>query len=105
MAKQAIYLLQFNSEVLFPSKNIKTLWQMLWNRCRAELRDPPEPYATVRRRIISDGKYVHVPLPGWTYQIIARELLHKSVQTRLPLNEYQKSLNESDLSKIGNTLP
>lgn len=100
MAKEIIYLLQFNSEVLFPCRNIQTLWQMLYNRCKAEDKTTPDPYATVRRRIIADGKYVHVPAPGWEYRIIRRDLLKKTVQTRLPLNEYQKQLNDSDLSKI-----
>jgi hypothetical protein len=80
-----IYLLQFNSEVLFPSKNIKTLHDVMCRRCAAEGRDLPEAYATVRRRIIADGVYKHVPLPGWEYKIIRRDLLHKPIQRKLPL--------------------
>ncbi len=102
---KTIYLLQFNSEVLFPSHNIQTLWQMLWNRCKAETREAPLPYATVRRRIIADGQYIHTPLPGWTYKIIKRDLLRKPVQRRLPLNDYQKELSESVLYDIGKKLP
>jgi len=77
------YILQFNGEVLWPSHNVKTLWHVLYNRCKAEVRDLPEPYATVRRRILADGKYIHSPLPGWTYQIIRRDMLLKPGQRRI----------------------
>lgn len=80
---QVTYILMFNAEVLWPSHNIATLWHVLYNRCKAETREAPEPYATVRRRIMADGLYKHTPLPGWEYKIIRRDMLHKPGQRKL----------------------
>ena len=83
--ESTVYLLTFNSETLFASKNITVLWNTMSIRCATEHRDQPEPYHTVRRRILAEGKYTHEPQPGWRYQIIERQLLRKPVQRKLDL--------------------
>jgi hypothetical protein len=94
------YILSFNSEVLWPSFNIKTLWAVMVRRCKQEGRDLPDSYDNVRRLIIVNGFYKHIPLPGWQYKIERRDLLKKSVQQKLPLNKYQQELSQTDLSKL-----
>jgi len=84
---EEVYLLQFNAETLFASRNITVLWHSLYNRCRSDAQRQPEPYHTVRRRILAEGKYVHEPVLGYKYQIISRQLIHKPVQHRLGLFE------------------
>jgi hypothetical protein len=88
------YILQFNGEVLWPSHNVATLWHVLCNRCKLEGRDAPEPYQTVRRRIIAEGIYKHVPLPGWEYKIVQRDMLRKPGQRKLPF-EKETSVKQS----------
>jgi len=69
-------------------------------RCKQEGRDLPDSYDNVRRLIIVNGFYKHIPLPGWQYKIERRDLLKKSVQQKLPLNKYQQELSQTDLSKL-----
>lgn len=80
-----VYLLQFNSETLFASKNITVLLASMVNRCKADLMQHPDNYTKVRRLILAEGKYVHEPRPGWKYLIIERQLIRKPVQHRLGL--------------------
>ena len=82
---EEVYLLMFNSETLFASRNITVLHTSLFNRCKADGQRIPEAYYTVRRRILAEGKYVHEPVLGYKYQIILRQLIHKPVQHRLGL--------------------
>lgn len=84
MATRTTYILSFNTEVLFPSYNIHTLWLVMFRRIEQEGGTPCETYATVRRRIIADGKYSHSSRPGWSYTIVQRDLLKKSIQHKLP---------------------
>lgn len=85
MAKQLTYILSFNTEVLFPSYNIQTLWLVMYRRIEQEGGTPCEPYATVRRRINAEGKYTHSSRPGWSYSIVCRDMLKKSVQYKLSI--------------------
>lgn len=88
MPKPIVYLLCFNTEVLFPSMNITTLWQVLRKRCEQDNMPIPTEYHTVRRRIVKTGKYEHEPRQGWKYVIIQRELLRKQpAQAKLPFND------------------
>lgn len=80
-----VYILQFNDEVLFASKNLTVLHTAMWNRCHADKMEHPLPYATARRRILAEGKYVHEPRRGWVYRIIERQLIRKPIQHRLGL--------------------
>jgi len=79
----SVFILQFNGEPLFPSKNITVLWHVMYNRCSADRMHLPLPYATVRRRLVTHGEYIHEPRPGWTYRIIERQLLKKPVQHKI----------------------
>jgi len=99
--EQLTYILQFNDEVLYPSKNLKTIWQVMYNRCSREHVQVPDSYAVVRRRVLADGKYIHNSNPGWIYKIVQRNLLKKTAQLRMPLNQYQAELQKSDLTKVG----
>ena len=72
-----IYILSFNGATLYVSKNVKTLWAVLWARCTNEKREHPDQYATVRRSILKTGAYSHTPLAGWNYIIEKREMLKK----------------------------
>lgn len=78
-------MLLFNAEVLFASKNITVLLQSMHNRCEADQQDIPLPYATVRRKILADGKYSHKAGPGYNYHIVERKLIRKPVQHRIGL--------------------
>lgn len=80
-----VYLLQFNDEVLFASKSLTVLHHAMFNRCTLDKMEHPLPYATARRRILAEGKYVHEPRRGWVYQIIERQLVRKPIQRRLDL--------------------
>ena len=80
-----VYILTFNSEVLFASKNLTVLWHAMYNRCKADNMEPPLAYATARRRIMAEGKYIHEPRKGWEYRIIERQLIRKPVQHKLGL--------------------
>lgn len=82
-----VYLLTFNREPLFASRNITVLWHAITNRCHTDKLEMPLPYATVRRRIMAEGKYIHEPRPGWRYEIIIRTLVKKSIQTRMRLEQ------------------
>lgn len=86
MSSKVTYILSFNTEVLFPSYNIHTLHLVMCRRIAQEGGTMCEPYATVRRRILADGKYVHSSRPGWQYAIVQREMLKKSVQHKLPFD-------------------
>ena len=85
MPKEEVYLLTFNSEVLFASKNITVLWMSLYRRCEHDRLETPIPYATVRRRIIEKGFYIHEPRKGWEYRILIRTLIRKPVQRQIGL--------------------
>lgn len=80
-----VYLLMFNYETMFASKNITVLWHSMYNRCVGDRHLLPEPYATVRRRILAENKYTHQAAPGIVYHIIERQLIRKAVQRKLDL--------------------
>lgn len=80
-----VYLLQFNESTLFATKNITVAYHTIYNRCKADKHSLPEPYATVRRRLLAENKYVHEPALGYKYQIIERAFLKKPVQHRIDL--------------------
>ena len=83
--KSQVYLLLFNAEVLFASKNITVLLQSMYNRCEMDNLQLPLPYATVRRAILKDGKYSHCGSPGYNYHIVERQLIRKPIQHRIGL--------------------
>lgn len=80
-----VYLLQFNSETLFASVNLTVLWNSMYNKCAQDKFKLPDPYATARRRILAEGKYVHEPVLGYKYQIIERQLIRKPIQRKMDL--------------------
>jgi hypothetical protein len=80
-----VYLLQFNDSTLFATKNITVAYHTMWNRCTADKHRVPEPYATVRRRLLAENKYVHEPALGYKYQIIQRAFLKKPIQHKIDL--------------------
>ena len=80
-----VYLLQFNSETLFASKNLTVLWHSMCIRAQHDVQELPLPYATVRRRILAEGKYIFEPRPGWQYKIIERQLIRKPIQRKMDL--------------------
>ena len=83
--KEQVLILLFNTEVLFPSRNLTVLLESMKNRCLNDNHQLPLNYATVRRAILKDGKYSHCASPGYNYHIIERQLLHKPVQRRIDL--------------------
>jgi hypothetical protein len=80
-----VYLLTFNAETLFASKNLTVLHHSMCRRCQLDNMDLPLAYATVRRRILAEGKYIHEPRKGWEYRIIERTLIRKPIQHRIGL--------------------
>ena len=72
----------------------------MYNRCSREHIRVPDGYHTVRRVILKDGQYLHDGNPGWIYKIVQRNLLKKTAQLLIPLNEYQAQLQKSDLTKV-----
>ena len=80
-----VYLLMFNGETMFASKNITVLWHSMYNRCVGDRHQLPEAYATVRRRILAENKYSHQAAPGIVYHIIERQLIRKPIQRKLDL--------------------
>jgi hypothetical protein len=80
-----LYVLQFNDSVLFGSKNLTVLYRSICNKCAADHHRMPEPYATCRRRLLAENKYVHEPALGYRYQIIERALIKKPIQHRMDL--------------------
>ncbi len=78
-----VYILLFNSEVMFASKTITVLHASVLNQCQANKHALPEPYATVRRRILADSKYSHMAAPGYNFHIVVRSFLRKPIQHRL----------------------
>lgn len=80
-----VYLIQFNESVLFATKNITVAYHTIYNKCQADKHRLPEPYATVRRRLLAENKYVHEPALGYRYMIIERALIKKPIQRRLDL--------------------
>lgn len=55
-------------------------------------------YHTVRRAIIKDGKYSFSAKNGFNYHIIARHLLQKPVQRKLPIEWEPTSPDELPLT-------
>lgn len=85
MQPREIFILQFNSETLYGSHNLTVLYRTICNRCHSDRHRMPEPYATVRRRLLAENKYIHEPVPGYAYKIIERQLIKKPIQQRLSL--------------------
>ena len=80
-----VYVLLFNSEILFTSYNLTVLHRTICNRCASDGHRMPEQYATARRYLLAENKYVHEPVAGYTYKIIERQLIKKPVQHKLTL--------------------
>lgn len=85
MPAAEILILQFNSEVLFTSQSLTVLWRSIYNRCTSDGHRVPDPYATARRRLLAENKYIHEPVPGYRYTIIPRQLIKKPIQPKLNL--------------------
>lgn len=84
---QETYLLIFNGEVLFAFTTLSVAHGAMVNRCVWEKNTAPAGYATVRRSILAEGKYIHQPKPGWVYVITTRQLIRKPIQRRLALGQ------------------
>lgn len=99
--RNQVYILTFNNEPLGVSKNITVLIKSMYARCAYDKMQAPLQYATVRRRIVAHGSYVHLPRLGWEYKIREMELIKKPIQHKLDL--FQDTVVKQSSARSGVT--
>jgi hypothetical protein len=103
MKKSSVYILIYNSNVQYASKDVKSLHGAMDVMCNALPVERPLSYVQVTRILNEKSFYIHTPAFGHQWQVVERELLYTKRKKRPPVQRAEiadENLNKSMSVKI-----